>query len=634
MIGWLNNKRVGTKLSANIAVTALAIVAVGCLSLWVVREQMMDDRRVKIRNAVEMVAGWATTLNKQVAAGTLTNDAARAKLVEVTNALRYDGDNYVNIYTDTGIQIAAPSEPERVGGQRFGHKDPDGVPIVESGRDIARDKGHGYYWYKTNRPGSKIPEPKLTYAQALAPGGAVFAISGIYVDDVDRAMWRMGAIFGAAVAAVLLLVGGFSLLIQRSVAGGLGRLSRSMVQLAEGDTATAISDTARRDEIGAMAAAVQVFKESMIRAADLEQIAVTHRAEAEVERHRAEAERAEAEARQTSVVDGLATGLTRLSHGDLTVRLSDPFAAEYESLRRDFNAAVAQLQSTLAVIIENTAGLRSGTGEITQAADDLSRRTEQQAASLEETAAALDQITATVRKTAEGAEKARGVVSTAKADAEHSGKVVGDAVSAMGAIETSARQISQIIGIIDEIAFQTNLLALNAGVEAARAGDAGRGFAVVASEVRALAQRSAESAKEIKALISTSSQQVDRGVALVGETGRSLARIVGQVAEIDGVVAEIAASAHEQASGLAQVNTAINQMDQVTQQNAAMVEQSTAASHSLAQDTLRLEELTAKFRVVEVTQDGARKAQVVPMLRGRVDAPKRVVAKAESWEEF
>jgi methyl-accepting chemotaxis protein len=256
-----------------------------------------------------------------------------------------------------------------------------------------------------------------------------------------------------------------------------------------------------------------------------------------------------------------------------------------------------QLQTSMQVVAANTAEIRSGAGEITQASDDLSKRTEQQAASLEETAAALDQITATVSKTAQGARDARDVVATAKSDAEHSGSVVRDAVSAMSQIETSSQQISQIIGVIDEIAFQTNLLALNAGVEAARAGDAGRGFAVVASEVRALAQRSAEAAKEIKALISTSSTQVEQGVELVAKAGQALERIATHVSEINRAVSVIAASAQEQAGELQQVNTAVNEMDKMTQQNAAMVEQSTAAAGSLTREAEDLLQKIGRFAI-------------------------------------
>ena len=282
---------------------------------------------------------------------------------------------------------------------------------------------------------------------------------------------------------------------------------------------------------------------------------------------------AEAQAKERALVaNSIGAGLSKLAAKDLTYRMTNDMPEAYRKLQTDFNAALEQLEKAVQGVKGSTQGISSGTQEISTAADDLSRRTEQQASSLEETAAALDEITATVRKTAEGAAQARGVVSTAKADAERSGEVVRKAVEAMGGIEKSSQQISQIIGVIDEIAFQTNLLALNAGVEAARAGDAGRGFAVVASEVRALAQRSAEAAKEIKGLISASTAQVGQGVSLVDETGKALERIVAQVSEITTAVTDIAASAQEQATGLQQVNTAVNQMDQVTQQNAAMAE--------------------------------------------------------------
>ncbi|MGI4945700.1 MAG: methyl-accepting chemotaxis protein [Janthinobacterium lividum] len=314
-------------------------------------------------------------------------------------------------------------------------------------------------------------------------------------------------------------------------------------------------------------------------------------------RQRAEAERADVAEVQCAVVADVGAGLARLAKGDLLFRLPHPFAAEYEELRGNFNAAAEQMEELIRGIVGNAGAIRSGTEEIRTASDDLSRRTEQQAASLEETAAALDEITTTVRKMAESSKHVQAVVSHTKDGAEQSGEVVRQAVAAMGSIEQSSRKIGDIIGVIDEIAFQTNLLALNAGVEAARAGDAGRGFAVVASEVRALAQRSAQAAKEIKVLISDSAQQVGAGVKLVGETGGALSRIVSEVGEVTAAVSGIAALAQEQAAGLAEVNVAVNQMDQVTQQNAAMVEQSTAASHSLAQETAELVRLTERFQV-------------------------------------
>jgi methyl-accepting chemotaxis protein len=300
---------------------------------------------------------------------------------------------------------------------------------------------------------------------------------------------------------------------------------------------------------------------------------------------------------QARLVQTLADALGRLSDGDLTAQVLEPVSPEYQRLKDDFNSAVAALREAMSAIVANTDGIRNGADEIAQSSDDLSRRTEHQAASLEETAAALDQLTANVKKSAAGARQASEVVDQAKGEAQRSGEVVRQAVEAMGEIEKSSHQISQIIGVIDELAVQTNLLALNAGVEAARAGEAGRGFAVVAQEVRALAQRSAEAAKQIKGLISASTAQVGAGVDLVGQTGDALDRIVSKVAEIDALVTEISASSQEQATGLAQVNTAVNEMDQVTQQNAAMVEQSTAASHTLRGEAAELIRLVSGFRI-------------------------------------
>ena len=376
----------------------------------------------------------------------------------------------------------------------------------------------------------------------------------------------------------------------------LKKLQSVMERLAGGNLQVAVEGRERRDEIGGMARAVQIFKDSASQKLTLEERSRAAAEQAAQERAAAEQAKAAFISQQQFVVDSLASGLDRLAQGQLDFRLTTAFAADYEKLRGDFNNAMDQLEETLSSISRNTHGVRAGAGEIRQASDDLSHRTEQQASSLEETASALDQITATVRKTSEGANTAREAAGTARAEAERSGTVVSDTVTAMSGIEASSRQIGNIIGVIDEIAFQTNLLALNAGVEAARAGEAGRGFAVVATEVRALAQRSADAAKEIKTLISASGQQVATGVRLVGETGKALGRIVEQVERLNSLVSEIAASAQEQATGLAEVNAAVNQMDQVTQQNAAMVEEATAASHSLLAEAEELSRLVSQFQ--------------------------------------
>ena len=342
--------------------------------------------------------------------------------------------------------------------------------------------------------------------------------------------------------------------------------------------------------------------------------------QAEQESARREEARKHAEETQLDLVRTLADSLSRLSDGDLTVRIEGDRTGTHKTVQGDFNGAIESLRATLDDVLQSVSSIRNGSDEIAGASDDLSRRTEQQAASLEETAAALDQITATVKRSAAGALQAASVASGTRADAEKSGLVVREAVTAMGEIQQSSNEIGQIIGVIDEIAFQTNLLALNAGVEAARAGDAGRGFAVVAQEVRALAQRSATAAKEIKALISASTSQVSKGVKLVDDTGAALATIAGSVAEMDGLIAEIAASAQEQSTALAQVNSAINQMDQVTQQNAAMVEETTAAAGILQSEAGQLAERVRRFNTGSALEGRGSTNNPVLEARGRIEA--------------
>ena len=479
------------------------------------------------------------------------------------------------------------------------------------------EEAEARYRFEIVRKETRLAANPATLGQAVAlvqtgaAGRHMDAVNKAYEDIRPTIQGRMDAAYAANDAAfdtarLTLLVGVglalslsivFGLILSKSIATPVTAMTATMRRLADGDKTIDVPAIGRKDEIGEMAAAVLAFKEAAIANERLELEAASGRETGERERARSQEISAAAAREQALVVNALAEGLDHLTRGDLTYTLTQEFPGDYVKLKDDFNAAIGQLKDAMSVVVTNVSAIRSGAGEISQAADDLSRRTEQQAASLEETAAALDEITATVNRTASGARQASDTVQAAKGDAETSGSVVRDAVSAMGAIEKSAQEISQIIGVIDEIAFQTNLLALNAGVEAARAGDAGRGFAVVASEVRALAQRSAEAAKEIKVLISASTSQVNTGVSLVGQTGEALQRIVGRVAEIDGLVSEIAASAQEQATGLQQVNTAVNQMDQVTQQNAAMVEESTAASHSLSQEAESLAGSVSRFQI-------------------------------------
>jgi len=491
----------------------------------------------------------------------------------------------------------------------------------------------------------------LTPAHLSGVGASWVLVTDIPTSAIDGPANRLAIalmIGGLVILAVVLTA--LLSLTNAVVRKPLARLSAAVAALGAGRYDEPVQGTASADELGGIARALEGFRHDLAETGRLRTEQERSRAETEGERRRNDESRRAAEQEQRFVVTSVGEGLEKLAGGDLTFRLDQPFPGDYRKLQDDFNTAISRLQEAMVVIVGNAAGIRSTTNEISQAADDLSRRTEQQAASLEETAAALDEITVTVRKTAESATQARTVVTEARDGAEHSGRVVGQAVEAMRAIEGSSTEISQITGVIDEIAFQTNLLALNAGVEAARAGDAGKGFAVVAQEVRALAQRSAQAAKEIKTLIAASSGQVNQGVRLVAQTGEALQRIVAEVAQINELVTGIAASAHEQATGLAEVNTAVNQMDQVTQQNAAMVEQSTAASHSLANEAAELSGLVSRFRIGE-----ARPAAVAPAPRpapvarpapSRVAAPaprayasgaataRKIVANEDDWTEF
>jgi len=407
----------------------------------------------------------------------------------------------------------------------------------------------------------------------------------------DTIVMGLAAVGLALVAMILLGL----LVSSRGITGPINRLQTRMRSLAAGDTASETPGLDRKDEVGQMAAAVAVFRENAMERARLEREADEGRSLSERERRAREAAKEQDAADTKTAVDALALGLTRLSEGDVSHRIDKPFVDHLDALRESYNASLDKLQAALQEVGKNASVINSGAAEIRSAADDLARRTEQQAASLEETAAALEQITTTVRDSTKRAEEASVLVEQTRAGAEKSGGIVRNAVAAMNEIAKSSGEISNIIGVIDDIAFQTNLLALNAGVEAARAGEAGKGFAVVAQEVRELAQRSAKAAKEIKVLITTSETQVGTGVNLVGETGAALVQIEAEVTEITAHVRAIVEAAREQSTGIQEINTAVNTMDQGTQQNAAMVEQTNAASHSLAKEASALNGLLGQF---------------------------------------
>ncbi|MBS0966645.1 methyl-accepting chemotaxis protein [Acetobacter okinawensis] len=319
--------------------------------------------------------------------------------------------------------------------------------------------------------------------------------------------------------------------------------------------------------------------------------------QADEARAAAQAER-ELRAREDhDVINVISQALEALAQGDLTYRIESGMPERVDVLKQNFNTMAAQLEQTMAQISTNTKDVMANADGIRQASDDLSRRTEQQAATLEETSAALTVITQRVRQTTEETRKAHHLVETTQTDAAHSSAIVQNTIEAINQVEQSSNEISGIVGIINDLSFQTNILALNASVEAARAGEVGRGFAVVAHEVRVLAQRSSEAGKEISSLINRSGKQVQSGVTLVRETGASLQRIVDQVKAINDLVSNIALAAQEQAESIGQLNVAMTDMEQTTQKNAAVAEQSAAASHNLAAMSDELASLVAQFHI-------------------------------------
>ena len=444
------------------------------------------------------------------------------------------------------------------------------------------------------------PMKKSADAIEAALEGVTAANEEVTGETIATAQAEHDSAFALTLASLALSVGlatAAIFLVNRRVVKPLNGIAGSMKTLADGDTTVSIPHAERTDEIGEMAAAVAVFRDNAAERIRLERQTEADRAESENERQARDAERIRDSGKVQAAVHALAAALERLAAGDVTCRIDTPFDGDLDRIRLDFNESVGRLNDALREVGENARAIDAGANQIRAAADDLSRRTEQQAASVEETAAALEEITTAVRDSTKRAEEAGALVARTRSGAEKSGEVVRSAIDAMQAIETSSGEITSIIGVIDDIAFQTNLLALNAGVEAARAGEAGKGFAVVAQEVRELAQRSAKAAKEIKDLITTSGNQVRNGVSLVGDTGRALQTIVVEVQEINGHVQAIVEAAREQSTGLQEINTAVNTMDQGTQQNAAMVEETTAASHGLASEVSALNALIARFNV-------------------------------------
>ncbi|MCF6432470.1 methyl-accepting chemotaxis protein [Leisingera sp. MMG026] len=563
------------------ALAALALSLTAVLTFLLLSQSVKNAyemRYTELHNVTDTAVSLLRDLEEGVKSGRFTEQEARDIGRERLTALRFGDAGYVYVFDHDLVVQAHPIVPAWNGTNQGAYEDVTGMKVFQELEKIAAANGAGELTYYFKKPDSDVIEAKIGYVQAYEPWGWIVG-TGAYVSDIesDVALMRNEALIILGISLVTLSIAAY--FITRSVTGPLNGLKSRMQTLADGDTDSEIPSANARSEMGEIAQSLDVFRQALIRQKDLE---------------KAEQQRNE---KRSNVVAVLSGKLSALSQGDLTAQITEVFPENYEQLRQDFNTTAQNLSATVEQVIAAAASIRSGAAEISQASDDLSHRTESQAATLEQTAAALDELTASVKSAAEGARSVEATMDEAKEEARTSGEVVQSAVSAMTEIEESSNKISQIISVIDDIAFQTNLLALNAGVEAARAGEAGRGFAVVASEVRALAQRSSDAAMEIKTLISDSSGQVARGVDLVGKAGDALQSIVSQVTHISQLVSGIAEGAAEQSTGLNEINTGVTQLDQVTQQNAAMVEEATAAGHLLKTDASKLTDLVAHFKI-------------------------------------
>jgi methyl-accepting chemotaxis protein len=437
------------------------------------------------------------------------------------------------------------------------------------------------------------------YYPVVNAGGAVSGVLfiGIPMEVYFAHIASSGMAIMISSLIALMVIAVVSYFIIRALVRPLGVLTGSVRAIAGGDNKSVIPYTQRSDEFGNIARALQIFRDNALEKLRIEHQSATERAEAEAERERNDNDKRMVDNQIDQAVAALGSALSRLSQGDLSVTIDQPFSGKLEPLRTDFNGSIIKLRDTLAHIRQSTMAIQKSSADLSHSSADLSRRTESQAASLEETAAAVDEITTTVRSSADRAREANEAVSLTKKNADNSGVVVKNAVEAMGRIEDASQKIELIIEVIDDIAFQTNLLALNAGIEAARAGEAGKGFAVVAQEVRELAQRSADAAKEIKGLINQSTNEVGAGASLVQQAGEVLATISSEIVVISQHVETIATASRDQSAALQNINQSVNQMDQMTQQNGAMVAETSEASRRLADETEALFGLLQQFRI-------------------------------------
>jgi methyl-accepting chemotaxis protein len=591
----MKNLKISHQLLGMVAVLMAVFAAVTYYQVRTSVAAIYAERYDMLRTQVEAGTSILQSYYDREKSGELTHDDAQRMAYAIVSNIKFEPAGYI-----FGMGFNAITQfhynPKQVGVDQRGQPDKMGNLFREALVAMGRNGGGitEYYWEKPGQPADQIFK-KAVYSKEFTPWQVVVA-TGVYTDDLDEKVNdTIMAVVGFGVVAFIIALGA-ALVVIRNITKPLAAIHHALGAVANEDVAITIPHTDMTNEVGLMAKATQALQEKVrerhasIQREEKQAKALDHERQQNLDTQQKDA------AEQAQVVTVIGRALEALATGDLTVRC-DNLGPRYEALRDNFNEALIHLEAAMSKVNAKGVDIGGSKDEIRKASNELSQRTERQAANLEETSAALDELTVAVRQTAEGAHEAAKRVTAVSGEASRSDQVVEEAIGAMTGIEQSSAEISKIIGVIDEIAFQTNLLALNAGVEAARAGEAGKGFAVVAQEVRELAQRSAAAAKEIKDQISRSSGQVQNGVRLVGEAGEALKRISGQVKSASDIVTKIAHSASEQDTTLRSISSSLNQLDAATQHNAAMAEETTASAEALAADTEELLELIRSFRI-------------------------------------
>ncbi|EPE99397.1 methyl-accepting chemotaxis protein [Rhizobium grahamii] len=587
--------KIAHQLFALVGVLMAAFAIATYFQIKTTSQAIYDDRFDLLRAQVQSGISVLDSYYQREKSGEMTHEAAQAEAFKVLSKVKFEPAGYLFGYDYDVVQRFHP-KPDNIGKNMGGQVDQNGTYFSKD--MVAKGRAGGgrtiYYWSKPGQPDDELFE-KGSYSAAFEPWQLVVS-SGVYLDDlqaqINEAIWK--ALIACAIIAIAGIAAAFYFI--RGISKPLQDVHQALEAVADENVALVIPHADMNNEVGMMAKATQSLQQKVKERHAMSEREAAQQMALDGERENSQRLQREETVAQNHVVSTIGQALELIARGDLTVRCAE-LGQKYAALRDNFNDALAHLEAAMARVSAKGGDIAVSKEEIRRASNDLSQRTERQAASLEETSAALDELTVAVRQTAEGAHEASKRVQAVSGEANRSDAVVSEAIEAMSGIEKSSAEIGKIIGVIDDIAFQTNLLALNAGVEAARAGESGKGFAVVAQEVRELAQRSAAAAKEIKDQIARSSGQVDQGVRLVGEAGEALKRISDQIKAANEIVAKIAHSASEQDTTLRSISSSMNQLDAATQQNAAMAEETTASAESLASDTDELLNLIRGFRV-------------------------------------